>query len=63
MRNGDQACSDMHPVLQDVAAALGDKARVIKIDIEKTRNFLKPCGWKIAYFDDLQRWRDEMAPK
>jgi thioredoxin 1 len=25
----------MHDVLRDVAAALGDKARVIKIDIEK----------------------------
>lgn len=25
----------MHPVLRDVAAALGDKAKVIKIDVEK----------------------------
>ncbi|MEL4308798.1 thioredoxin family protein [Joostella sp. CR20] len=25
----------MHPVLRDVAAALGDKARVIKIDVDK----------------------------
>ncbi len=29
----------MHPVLRDVAAALGDKARVIKIDIEKNTEF------------------------
>ena len=25
----------MHPVIRDVAAALGDKAKVIKIDIDK----------------------------
>jgi thioredoxin 1 len=25
----------MHPVIRDVAAALGDKAKVIKIDVEK----------------------------
>ncbi|WP_108866525.1 thioredoxin family protein [Aquimarina aquimarini] len=25
----------MHPVLKDVAAALGDKGRVIKIDVDK----------------------------
>ena len=31
----DEACKSMHPVLRDVAAALGDKARVIKIDVEK----------------------------
>ena len=27
--------SNLHNVLRDVAAALGDKAKVIKIDIEK----------------------------
>ena len=31
----DQACQEMHAVLRDVAAALGDKAKVIKIDVEK----------------------------
>jgi thioredoxin 1 len=25
----------MHPVIRDVAAALGDKAKVIKIDVDK----------------------------
>jgi thioredoxin 1 len=28
----------MHPVIRDVAAALGDKAKVIKIDVDKTKN-------------------------
>jgi thioredoxin 1 len=27
----------MHPVIRDVAAALGDKAKIIKIDVDKTR--------------------------
>jgi thioredoxin 1 len=25
----------MHPVIRDVAAALGDKAKIIKIDVDK----------------------------
>jgi thiol-disulfide isomerase/thioredoxin len=28
----------MHPVIRDVAAALGDKAKVIKIDVDKNKN-------------------------
>jgi thioredoxin 1 len=28
----------MHPVIRDVAAALGDKAKVIKIDVDRIRN-------------------------
>ena len=31
----DQASQEMHAVLRDVAAALGDKAKVVKIDVEK----------------------------
>ena len=27
----------MHPVLKDVAAAMGDKAKVIKIDVDKNQ--------------------------
>ena len=34
----DEACKEMHPVLRDVAAALGDKARVIKIDVDKNQS-------------------------
>lgn len=32
----DQSVS-MHPVIRDVAAALGDKAKVIKIDVDKNQ--------------------------
>ena len=31
----DQISSSMHPVLKDVAAAMGDKGKVVKIDTEK----------------------------
>ena len=31
----DDLSYNMHPVLKDVAAALGDKGKVIKIDVEK----------------------------
>lgn len=31
----DLVSEEMHPVLKDVAAALGDKGKVIKIDIDK----------------------------
>jgi len=31
----DQVSSSMHPILKDVAAAMGDKGKVIKIDAKK----------------------------
>ena len=31
----DESSSAMHPVLKDVAAAIGDKGKVIKINIDK----------------------------
>ena len=33
----NEPSSSMHPVLRDVAAALGDKAKVIKIDVDKNK--------------------------
>jgi len=33
----DETSNEMHPVIKDVAAAIGDKAKVIKIDVDKNK--------------------------
>lgn len=33
----NESSTAMHPVLRDVAAAMGDRAKVIKIDVDKNR--------------------------
>ncbi|MCZ6593491.1 MAG: thioredoxin family protein [Bacteroidetes bacterium] len=58
----DEACKEMHPVLRDVAAALGDKARVIKIDIEKNSELAKALRVKglptlMIYKNGEMKWR------
>ncbi len=58
----DEACKDMHPVLRDVAAALGDKARVIKIDVEKNKELSKALRVKglptlMIYKEGEMKWR------
>ncbi|MBL4662341.1 MAG: thioredoxin family protein [Flavobacteriaceae bacterium] len=58
----DQACKEMHPVLRDVAAALGDKARVIKIDIEKNSELadalrVKGLPTLMIYKNGEMKWR------
>ena len=35
IKNQDETDVDLNPVLKDVAAAIGDKGRVVKIDVEK----------------------------
>ncbi|ALJ06041.1 thioredoxin [Pseudalgibacter alginicilyticus] len=57
----DQSTS-MHPVLRDVAAALGDKAKVIKIDVEKNEELAEALRVKtlptlIVYKDGEMKWR------
>lgn len=52
----------MHLVLRDVAAALGDKAKVIKIDIEKNEELAEALRVKtlptlIIYKDGEMKWR------
>ena len=52
----------MHPVLKDVAAALGDKAKVIKIDIEKNKSLgealrIKGLQTLIIYRNGEMKWR------
>jgi thioredoxin 1 len=52
----------MNPVLKDVAAALGDKAKVIKIDIEKNKSLgealrIKGLPTLIIYKNGEMKWR------
>jgi thioredoxin 1 len=52
----------MHPILRDVAAALGDKAKVIKIDVEKNLELadalrVKDLPTLIIYKDGEMKWR------
>jgi thioredoxin 1 len=58
----DEACRGMHPVLRDVASALGDKARVIKIDVEKNEELSKALRVKrlptlMIYKQGEMKWR------
>lgn len=52
----------MHAVLKDVAAALGDKAKVIKIDVDKNKDLadalrIKGLPTLIIYKDGEMKWR------
>ena len=52
----------MHAVLRDVAAALGDKAKVIKIDVEKNKDLAEALRIKglptlIIYKNGEMKWR------
>ena len=58
----DESCKEMHPVLRDVAAALGDRARVIKIDIEKNQELSEALRVKglptlMIYKEGEMKWR------
>ena len=58
----DADCKEMHPVLRDVAAALGDKARVIKIDVEKNSELAEALRVKglptlMIYKNGEMKWR------
>ena len=54
--------TSMHAVLRDVAAALGDKAKVIKIDVDKNKELadalrIKGLPTLIIYKDGEMKWR------
>ena len=58
----NEASISMHPVLKDVAAALGDKAKVIKIDVDKNSALAEALRVKglptlIVYKDGEMKWR------
>lgn len=52
----------MHPVIRDVAAALGDRAKVIKIDVDKNQELAEALRIKglptlMIYKDGQMVWR------
>jgi thioredoxin 1 len=54
--------NSMNMVLRDVAAALGDKAKVIKIDVDKNKELAEALRIKglptlIIYKDGEMKWR------
>ena len=58
----DETSKNMHAVLRDVAAALGDKARVIKIDLDKNKELSEALRVKglptlIIYKNGEMKWR------
>ncbi len=58
----NEASTSMHPVLRDVAAALGDKAKIIKIDVDKNTQLAEALRVKglptlMIYKDGEMKWR------
>jgi thioredoxin 1 len=58
----DDGCKGMHLVLRDVAAALGDKGRVIKIDADKNQELAEALRVKglptlMIYLNGEMKWR------
>lgn len=58
----DETSKGMHPVLREVAASLGDKARVIKIDVDKNQELAEALRVKdlptlMIYKDGEMKWR------
>ena len=58
----DEASKTMHLAVKDVAAALGDKAKIIKIDVEKNNELadalrIKGVPTFIIYKSGEMKWR------
>ncbi|MDN3664312.1 thioredoxin family protein [Algibacter miyuki] len=58
----NQEANTMHAVLRDVAAAMGDKAKVIKIDVDKNQELTEALQVKglptlIVYKNGEMKWR------
>lgn len=58
----NEASTAMHPVLRDVAAALGDHAKIIKIDVDKNTQLAEALRVKglptlMIYKSGEMKWR------
>ncbi len=58
----DEDCQMVHPVLKDVAAAMGDKAKVVKIDVDKNEELAEALRIKslptfVIYKSGEMVWR------
>lgn len=58
----NEPSASMHPVLKDVAAAMGDKAKVIKIDVDKNQELAEALRIKglptlMIYKEGEMVWR------
>ena len=58
----EEESSSLHSILRDVAAALGDRAKVVKIDISKNETLAAALRIKgnptyIIYKDGEMKWR------
>ena len=58
----NETSKSMHPVLRDVAAALGNKAKIIKIDVDKNKALSEALRVKtlptfIIYKNGEMKWR------
>jgi thioredoxin 1 len=58
----NDSSQSMHPVIKDVAAAMGDKAKIIKIDVDKNKELaealrIKSLPTLMIYKNGQMIWR------
>ena len=58
-----QPCKMMHPILEQVKDVLGDRIRIIKVDVDKYGNS-KPVWHTVGtHIDAVQAWRRTVEDK